>query len=135
MSELKDLVGLHKLSGVDFDSEEVNKYDDEFETVEVCRFRLDGQVYTAVQDPSDGYRSSMRELVLSPGQKMKNKFKAVPVFCIHRTTSGYDSADILDVYDMVTAKLILSVGTDRSDDYYPTFVSSYTPENMSVNQP
>jgi hypothetical protein len=133
--ELKDLIGAHKLSGVDFDTEEVERYD-ETETAEVCRFRLDGQVFTAVQDPGDGYRSSMKELIAGPTAKIKNKFPSIPVFCIHRIAgrSYGDGADILDIYDMTTAKIILSVGTDNIDDYYPSWVASFTPENMSVNQ-
>ncbi len=131
--ELKDLVGAHKLSGVDFESQEVEIYSS-METVEVCRFRLDGKIYTAIQNPDDGYRSSMKELIVSDSGEMKNQFEPVPVFCIHRTVANYgNSADILDIFDAQNAKLILAVGTDNTDDYYPCFISSYTPENMSVN--
>jgi hypothetical protein len=30
--------------------------------------------------------------------------------------------------------VILEVGTDNNDDYYPSFVSSWKPENMAVNR-
>jgi hypothetical protein len=132
MIELNSLVGARQLSGVDFESQEVEGCWG-METAEVCRFCLDGEIYVAVQNPSDGYRSSMRELVRAPSDVMKNSFAPVPVFCLHRESSGYDAADILEVYDIKTAKLVLRVGTDRTDDYYPTFIASFTPENMAPN--
>jgi hypothetical protein len=130
--ELKDLVGQRTLSGVDFDSQQVESYDG-METAEVCRFRLDGEIYVAVEDPEDGYRSSMREIVLAPNDVMKNTFDPVPVFCVHKTSDDGDLCDLLEIRDAKTSKLILVVGTDDIDDYYPGFISYFTPENMSCN--
>lgn len=133
MIQLIDLVGAHTLSGVDFDSKEVEKWGG-METAEVCRFRLDDEIYVAVQNPSDGYRSSMEEIIRTPHDVMKNAFAPVPVFCVHKTTSGsYDTCDLLEIYDLKTARLVLVVGTNRTDDYYPCFVASFTPESMSSN--
>ena len=42
--EIKDLVGKHKLDGVDFYSKEIESYG-RYEDSEVCRFRLDGSDY------------------------------------------------------------------------------------------
>ncbi len=31
------------------------------------------------------------------------------------------------------ANVVLEVGTDNSDDYYPSFVANFQPENMATN--
>jgi hypothetical protein len=38
--------------------------------------------------------------------------------------------DILHLRSAKTGKLILSVGTSNTDDYYPSFVSDFVPETM-----
>ena len=63
--ELSDLVGIHKLSGVETGQVNVT---DEFGDTQDCgfvKFTLDGVHYMAVEDPDDGYRSRCRELVVS----------------------------------------------------------------------
>lgn len=63
--ELSDLVGIHKLSGVETGQVSIN---DEFGDTQDCgfvKFTLDGVHYMAVEDPEDGYRSRCRELVVS----------------------------------------------------------------------
>lgn len=131
---LSDLIGLRKLGGVDFASEGVKgEYGDEFEDCQVCRFKLDGVIYAAVEDPSDGYRSSMRELLRTKRKQMENAFDDIDVFCTHASMRDFDGCDILLIYDVRTAKIVLEVGTDTSDDYYPSFVANFHPENMAVN--
>src|SRR5207302_181175 len=57
---LDTLVGEHVLDAVDTFVDRVKQYSwsDELEEASVIRFRLDGVAYTAIEDPSDGYRSS-----------------------------------------------------------------------------
>lgn len=133
--ELKDLIGLHKLSGVTNDMKKFTQTWDKDETydAEALTFILDGVAYTALEDHNDGYRSSMQDLKINEYECL-NKFDAVDVFCIHYDKRGYNHCDILDIYDLKTAKVILSIGTDNSDDYYPSFVAYFQPENMIVNQ-
>lgn len=88
--------------------------------------------YTAIEDPSDGYRSSMREIKVSK-VVVKNTFKPVQVFGIMRHDNKYNKNDIIDFYDVKTGKIVLSVGTSDSDDYYPSFVAEFTPESMVLN--
>ena len=58
--QLNDLVGAHKLSGVDRLYEKVESYSRyDPDSGEVFRFELDGVTYGAHEDPSDGYRSMM----------------------------------------------------------------------------
>jgi hypothetical protein len=129
--KLDDLVGRHTLSGVDFESETV--YDRNDLDSMVCHFVLDGIVYAAIEDPSDGYRSAMQDLIISK-KKAKNKFKPIKVFA-HMAHGKYSQDDkyILELYDEKTGKLVMEVGTDSSDAYYPSFVANFSPENMACN--
>ena len=131
--ELKDLVGLKKLDGVDFENEKIKIWCDEYEDCQVCRFRIDGVIYMAVEDPDDGYRSSMKELVVDEKAIMKNTFEPIDVFIRHKTESGYAKTDILEIYDAKSAKIVLEVGTGNVDDYYPCFVASFHPDKLSIN--
>ncbi len=132
--ELSDLMGEHELSGVDMTNEEVKEYEwADPEMVEICRFVLDGKTYTAIEDPSDGYRSHMREL--QEGGVVRNRFAPQRVVCRHRRTYEYGGeSDVLVMTDVVTGKDVLTIGTENTDDYYPYFVADFSPENMACNQ-
>lgn len=128
--ELQELVGLHKLSGVDMSNEKIKEeWGDSFEDCQVINFILDKKTYTAIEDPSDGYRSSMREIKLSK-VVIKNVFKPVKVMGVMRQDT---SDDVIDFFDVKTGKVVLSVGTENLDDYYPGFVAFFNPENMAIN--
>ena len=130
--KLKDLVGEHILDAVDFDSTEVNRWGD-LEDSQVCRFRLDGNTYVAIEDPSDGYRSSMDEIRIDKKSSMKNIFGGVAVVGVHRTTGSYgDKNDVLELIDIKTGGVVLEVGTDSVDDYYPSFVARFHPQNLTA---
>lgn len=132
--ELSDLVGLHILDAVDLSSEEVRTWGDEFEHAHVIRFRLDQVCYVAVEDPSDGYRSAMGEIHIEESPNMKNEFIGIDVFCRHKTDgSDGSSSDTIQCFDVKNGKLVLEVGTENTDDYYPSFIASFIPENMSIN--
>jgi hypothetical protein len=131
--ELKDFVGLHKLSGVDTSSESVKEeWGDSFQDCQVINFILDWKTYAAIEDPQDGYRSSMREIKLSK-VVVKNKFPATKVMGIMRGKTNYNEHDIIDFYDVKTGKIVLSIGTEDVDDYYPMFVAFFDPTAMSIN--
>lgn len=129
--ELQDLVGLHKLTGIDFDVKSIEKYG-ELENCQCVNFVLDGKTYTATEDSNDGYRSTMAEIKIS-GFKVSNKFKAVKVLGMMRNQTWDRKCDIIDFADCVNGKIILSIGTDNTDDYYPSFVSDWSPDNLAVN--
>lgn len=133
--ELQDLVGEHVLDAVDCSNEQVKTWGDTFEDCSVIRFRLNGKVYVATEDPSDGYRSCMNDIVeVTPPPVMQNTFVPLRVVARHRDVCEYgDGADILELVDVVTNKIVLEVGTDNKDDYYPSFVSAFHPENMACN--
>lgn len=67
--ELKDLVGIHMLDAVDYGQVDMRRScGSETELCNMLRMRIDNVTYVCIEDPSDGYRSSMRELrMLEPG--------------------------------------------------------------------
>ncbi|MBD9456011.1 hypothetical protein IB244_31610 [Rhizobium sp. RHZ02] len=135
MSELQDLTGKMMLDAVDFDTQEFELWarSEDMERCSVCRFRLNGTIYVAVEDPSDGYRSSLRELVVQPDATMHNVFPPIEVVGVYRNRKDFGSSDILELIDTANGKTVLEVGTENTGDYYPSFVASFHPENMNAN--
>lgn len=132
--ELESLVGEHVLDGVDLFADNIKaSWGDSFEYCEMIRFRLDGRVYTAIENPDDGYRSSMRGLYLTD-DAVKNAFPPVKVLARMKSQGEYgQSNDTLQLIDVVTGKIVLEAGTDNTDDYYPWFVGAFFPECMATN--
>jgi hypothetical protein len=130
---LDSLLGEHTLDAVDTFVERVNTYGSNFEDANAIRFRLDGVTYTAVEDPDDGYRSSLGKLFSDAVEPMKNIFPAVRVVARKKANETYSVNDTVEMVDVVTQKVVLEVGTDNTDDYYPYFVSAFHPENMATN--
>jgi len=130
--KLESLVGKHLLSGVD----EINRQFEHWGSMEDCQcinFVLDGITYTAIEDPDDGYRSTMEGIIKSD-DVVSNTFKPIEVIVSYRIKdSDNNECDILDFFDAKNGKQIMEIGTDNSDDYYPSFVANWTPENLSVN--
>jgi hypothetical protein len=112
-------------------NETVRKYGYD-ETCETVRFVLDGKTYVAVQDPGDGYRSSMEKFFVSDDM-VSNAFQATEVMATKRgSPDSYTVNDTLELYDIANWKLVLSVGTDNTDDY-PQWVGEWIPENLHLN--
>jgi hypothetical protein len=130
--ELKDLVGMRQLSGVTFERiKPESDVDCPDESANSCAFILDGKAYQAIEDPSDGYRSSMRSLRRVSVKAVKNRFEPIQVLCRYRNEGQWGcSDDILEVLECVTGKTILTVGTRSLDDYYPSFEARWQPENI-----
>ena len=134
--ELKELVGKHIFSGADFGKETGKDWMDMDEDYEVFRFVLDGVTYKAREDPSDGYRSNMRDLGVST-DPITNTFEGVEVVGILRTKGELWSGEVDDVLvlvDVNNGKTVLEVGTRNTDDYYPMWVAKFIPENLSLNE-
>lgn len=129
---LKDLTGNHILDAVERSSVSRLKYDDGYEQCQMLMFRLDGVVYAVIDDPSDGYRSAMRELRV--GGEIKNTFSPVRVVGKHLTDEWDDSTigghDILQLVHEDTGRIILEVGTAKVDDGYPCFLAYFNPEAL-----
>jgi hypothetical protein len=146
--EVKDLTGEHILTGVDMENEDIEEYGGIFADCQVINFVLDGKTLSAIEDPTDGYRSSMKDLKeayknpsaadsfrrsiflisISPFF-VKNMFPECRV--VGKIRDG--QPDVIEFIDIVTGREVLSVGTDTTDDYYPSFVAEFLPENMTIN--
>ena len=131
--ELKDLVGIHKLSGVDYVPSTRNKEPYDYYGNDIL-FCLDGITYLITEDEDDGYRSYMTELEITDRQ-IKNVFSEQTVECkyIDKDRECNETSDILQIYSL-DEKMILEIGTGNTDDYYPYTVFNYNPENMDINQ-
>ena len=129
--QLENLVGLHKLTGVEYTSMKCTGFFGSETDAQGIAFVLDGHVYLALEDENDGYRSACRDLIANDRHMVSNIFEPVEVFCIY----GADrEMDTLDIWDINTNKKILSVGTDNRDGYYPCFVGVFHPEYMIHNK-
>ena len=130
--ELKDLVGLHELSGVDSTTEKVKQWGDHYEDANVVRFVLDGKTYKAIEDPDDGFRSYCKELEVCD-EVVSNNFPLQKVMGKMKDNSTYEVNDVIQFIDVVTGKVVLEVGTDNIDDFYPYCVMNWSPENLACN--
>lgn len=132
---LDNLVGEHVLTGVDFGSVTFTEGYHEGETADTCVFELDDEVYTATEDPSDGYRSSM-ESITKGGATVSNRFppcRVVGSMKVAEEGSYESSHDVLQFRDVTTGQIVLEVGTGNTDDYYPYYVANFDPKAMEIN--
>lgn len=130
---LTDLVGEHLLTGVELGVRKHDPGEVWDEDANTIAFILDGITYVAVEDPSDGYRSSMKKLELGDPGLVKNTFAPIHVTAAFGPSGGRDYEDrdeVLEFREVSTGALILEVGTDNADDYYPSFVGNWRPERI-----
>ncbi len=127
--ELKDLVGKHSFSGIDFNSEKIEIYSDSFENCQVVNFVLDGKTYTAIEDPEDGYRSCMKE-IKEGLTEVKNTFYPIEVMAIMKPDETCEKNYVLQLINTSNGKIVFEVGTENIDDYYPCWIAHYSPENI-----
>lgn len=132
--ELQDLSGYHILSGVDYGQRMVETWKTHVEEASSISFILDDVCYTAVEDPEDSYRSSMKELLIESTSLVMNRFKPVSVFCMylfeHTAWGSHSLCDLISIVNVENGEEILRVGTTDTDDYYPCFTDDYNPEAM-----
>jgi hypothetical protein len=131
--KLEDLVGEHMLSGVDIGTTVVKGYGGGQYYANTLSFVPDGDVYIAMEDKNDGYRSYMESVMKDSAVVVKNTFPPQRVFC-HMGDAGSGDTEVLVARDMVMGKGVLRVGTNDSHDYYLRFVGEFTPENMATNE-
>lgn len=102
-------------------------------------FCVNGFTFTAIENPEDGYRSSMGELIERPGNHCKNRFLAAPLSL--RLDGSFpegaerqalidagSAADLISLRYPGVDQEILSVGTEDCDNYYPSFASHFSPQ-------
>lgn len=128
--ELSDLIGEHTLTAVELGVEKATAiYEEDANTI---AFTLDGVTYLAKEDGNDGYRSYCDELEIVD-MELKNKFPSQKVVGVMMKNSSHQTNDVIQFLNPDTNAVILEVGTENTDDYYPSCVMSFNPENMSIN--
>jgi hypothetical protein len=123
---IQDLVGVHTFTG--FSTESVTTPDHYSRDANVAIFVLDDVTYRALEDPDDGYRSYMDEITIT-NEKCTNM---IPVHFVKGNLD--EDSDIINFVDIVTKEIVLSIGTDHSDNYYPSCVSDFFPKNLAINK-
>ena len=125
---LHDLIGVHTLTGIEYGH--VRHRNDLYEEAANCgKFTLDGVTYAAIEDPEDGYRSCMSDLIICE-EPAKIQLPQTLVACVHADRLDDDT---LILYDLVTGKPVLEVGTRNYNDWYPCFCWDCRPENLWCN--
>ena len=131
--QLDDFLGIHVLTGVDFAVEKATE--EYYEDANTMAFEMDDKVYLVREDPDDGYRSSMKDIE-EVDIKVVNQFPPCKVKGRRRKNSEYgEKNDVIDFYDVVTGLVVLAIGTENIDDYYPSYVAYFDPRNMKINIP
>ena len=76
---LDDFLGKHYLTGVEYGTiDKTEEYP--YEMCNTVDFILDGKNISVVEDPSDGWRSSMDEILINrKGFKVNNTFESVEI--------------------------------------------------------
>lgn len=129
--ELKDFTGKHFLSG--FDTTSIPNWDNadqDYDGSIIARFVVDGVTYNAIENPDDGLRSFLDEIVIT-NEEVTNSFPPQEVIG-HMV--GDDRMYVIEFIDVVTGKTVLGIGTDHTDDLYPFCVMNWFPQNLAINQ-
>lgn len=130
---LHSLVGEHELFGVDIGEENFGYTGKRGYAV----VGLSGYCYKFVENPDDGYRSYMVDEIVKYVGAPVNNFAPVKVYVRYVEErvecAVHEECEILEFVDSVTDKVVLTVGTGATDDYYPYCVFEYIPENMIHN--
>jgi hypothetical protein len=132
---LDDLVGTHVIDGVgEF---VVSTPDDPCSSdARVFLLRLDGHVHAFREDANDGYRSMLRvvEVLADDHADVRRVVSFAPRPCRFDKRAQRLEADrtddVLVVTDDATGSVLLEIGTENTDDYYPSFISHWTPIKM-----
>lgn len=140
------------LSGVWFTEQDMDPQREYWkdQVVNMLYFMLDGIIYRVQEDPDDGYRSHLRNIIVVD-QMPLNVWQPAEEVWLHyrhhnsdrvaiewdsvRNTYRDDRCNIVEFVSRETGECVLEFGTDDSEDYYPAFVASFHPEAMSINNP
>jgi len=131
--KMSDLLGQHMLSGVSFGEYKIRRGYNKGETANTVDFILDNEIISAIEDPCDGFRSAMRTLIKHRNVVIENTFPPIKVIGVEMPSDYDRKNDAIEFFDSITGKIVLSVGTENVDDYYPIFISRFNPENMVCN--
>ena len=132
MTMFKNLLGKHLFSGIEYGTMKHNNGYRE-ELCEYVKFTLDEVHYIAIEDPEDGYRSCCDEFKISETAPTYS-FAPVEVLCTMMPDGSYSHNDVLVLTDTITAEVVMEIGTCNTNNWYPYFYFTYSPENMACNR-
>ena len=95
-------------------------------------FKLDDEIYEAIEDEGDGYRSYLQEIKPISEEEADQNFIFFqnPVDIVKIVDVSNNSFTGYDIVSVEDGHLWLQVGTDNIDDYYPSCVIHYNPRAM-----
>lgn len=135
---LESVAGLHVLDG----RAEWVERNGHFENSRHVAYRLDGLWYVFAEDPSDGYRSSLGSVHVLPDEELPapggsvSRWSPPTVVMIHHSRgrmadSHYNrDENVVRAFDESTGLQVLMVGTENTNDYYPSFVAIWNPPRV-----
>lgn len=99
----------------------------------VCHneFKLNDQVWEAIEDPDDGYRSYLGSVERKDSNGI---FFPNPVAQVRLTHEDDGNRDVYRLADVNDGYVWLEFGTDNTDDYYPYFVFEYHPKEAQQQE-
>jgi hypothetical protein len=101
--------------------------------VDGYRFKLGAQVFEAVEDPNDGYRSYLGSIEVrdeEPGIFFSRPLDTARAVAVEEVSDGDGWRRAFRGWALtscIDGHRWLLVGTYNADDYYPTFCFEYTP--------
>lgn len=98
----------------------------DFYGVDNNAFKLGSDVFEAIEDPDDGYRSYLRSVEVRDVEGLIFFERPLARVRVIRNDDGgrFDGYSLVDV---VEGHTWLRFGTDDLDDYYPSFRFEYVP--------
>ncbi|MCK9429220.1 MAG: hypothetical protein M0R17_04390 [Candidatus Omnitrophica bacterium] len=96
--------------------------------IDEFKFRIGNLSLEAIEDEEDGYRSCLQELKVLD-KNLLILFRENVTICIH-PNSNIDGIVLIND----NQEIVLEIGTDNSDNYYPSFLFYYKPELLTFNK-
>ena len=129
--------GTHLFSGVAEVNVQVGWPGDE-EYADGIVMTIDGHDWLAYADPDDGYRS-YGCLMMCDGKYKVPQFPAQVVHIKNYDEDGEDEDGWPRVFNKMVmtgrnGRLVLEIGTDHSDRWYPCAIFYYNPANLPINE-
>lgn len=126
--------GKYLLSGVD----EYQTTNDFYENINGVVLILNGEKYIMAEDPCDGYRSygvidkdeNVECINTFPPQEVMVESKVTEI-----TEHFYSRVnEMMTIKNPFTNEIIIELGTEDIEDYYPVGIFRYHPENLPINR-
>lgn len=99
--------------------------------------QLDDMTVLVFEDPSDGYRSCANDPIIMQAPLYSlgcdPEYIRAPVLVRRWTQAEYGTPDGVEFIDRRNGKTVLRLGTDNSDDYYPSYTCDWRPQNLADN--